>query len=173
MNLLLYKNARNGAGEHLQNVIEPLVPEKKVEIYTTIDSLYQRLRKPTFDVGVAVLLATTRKELLEIHSMKDLFRDIRIILILPDTEGDTVSMGFKLFPRFVSYADGDFKDVAAVLEKMLRNGYLSNGSNRNQTKHRMTAPYRDKLNLEESREYFNTETQGPMLGLLQLQVTAQ
>ena len=173
MNLLLYKNARNGAGEHLQNVIETLVPEKKIEIYTTIDSLYQRLRKPTFDVAVAVLLAATRKELLEIYSMKDLFRDIRIILILPDTEGDTVSMGFKLFPRFVSYADGNFKDVAAVLEKMLGNGYLANGSNINQTKRRMSAPYRDKLNLEESRGYFNTETQGQMLGLLQYQITAQ
>ena len=59
------------------------------------------------------------KELLEIHSMRDLFRDIRIVLILPDRSGDTVSMGFKLFPRFVSYADGNFMDVAAVLNKML------------------------------------------------------
>ncbi len=82
------------------------------------------------------------------YSMKDLIGDIRIILILPDTEGDTISLGHKLYPRFASYADGNFKDVAAVLEKMLGNGYLSNGSNR-------------------------TETQSQMLGLQQLQITAQ
>jgi hypothetical protein len=148
MNLIMYANGSNGAGERLQNAIESIVPENQTEIYRTTISLYQRLRKPTFGVAVAVLLAATKNELLEIHSMKDLFRDIRIILILPDTEGDTVSMGFKLFPRFISYADGNFKDVAAVLEKMLGNGYLSNGSNR-------------------------TETQGQVLELLQLQITAQ
>ncbi len=121
MNLILYANGLNGAGERLQNAIESIVPENQTEIYRTTISLYQRLRKPTFGVAVAVLLATTRKELLEIHSMKDLFWDIRIILILPDSEGFTVSMGYKLFPRFISYADGDFMDVAAVLNKMLEN----------------------------------------------------
>ena len=140
MNLILYANDSNEAGERLQNAIESIVPENQTEIYQTTFSLYQRLRKPKSEVAVAVLLATTRKELLEIHSMKDLLRDIRIILILPDTEGDTVSMGFKLYPRFASYADGNFKDVAAVLEKMLRNGYLSNGSSTNQVNHRMSAP---------------------------------
>jgi hypothetical protein len=59
MNLILYANGSNGAGERLQNAIESIVPEDQTEIYRTTISLYQRLRKPKFDVAVAVLLATT------------------------------------------------------------------------------------------------------------------
>ena len=35
-------------------------------------------------------------------------------------EEDTVSKGHLLRPRYLTYADGDFEDVAAVLEKILR-----------------------------------------------------
>ncbi len=48
-------------------------------------------------------------------------KDISIIYCAPcqDGEKDTVTNGHKLYPRFISYADGNFKDVASVLGKML------------------------------------------------------
>ncbi len=127
MNLLLYANGRNDVGERLRNVIEALVSKRKTEICTTINSLSRRLRKPMYNVDIVVLLAAPRKDLLEIHSMRDLFRDIRIILILPDSRRDTISLGHKLYPRFISYADSDFKDVGAVLKKMI--GYINSNNN--------------------------------------------
>jgi len=48
---------------------------------------------------------------------------MRIILILPDEDNETITMGHTLFPRFSTYADSDFKDVAAVLKKMIRQGH--------------------------------------------------
>jgi len=123
MNLLLYANGRNGAGERLRNVIKSIVPEEQVVIFPTFDSLFRTLCRPMHGVEVAVLLASSTNELWEIYSVKEFFERIRIILILPDREGNTVSLGHKLFPRFVSYADGDFKDVAAVLAKMIANNY--------------------------------------------------
>lgn len=119
MKLILYANGSNEVEERLGNIIETLIPEK-LEIFRTIDSLSRRLRQPLNDVAIAVLLATKRKDLLKLLSIKDLFDDIKIILILPDSNKDTISLGYKLYPRFVSYADSNFMDVAAVLEKMFR-----------------------------------------------------
>jgi len=38
-------------------------------------------------------------------------------------EQDTYLKGHKLYPRFMSYMDGDFSDVALVLAKMLEDAY--------------------------------------------------
>lgn len=123
MKLLLYSPMTAGAGKRLQRVIGTLVPKKETEAYQTIDSLSHRLRQPSpaDNAAVAVLLAATKEDLLDMLSIKDLIWNLRIILILPDTDDDTISQGHTLRPRFLTYADSDFAEVAEVLNKMLGN----------------------------------------------------
>ena len=102
-------------------IIEGLAVNGKIEIYRSIDSLVQRLRKPTFDIDVFILIASNKKQLSEVLLIKERLRDIKIILILPDRESDSISRGHEVYPRFVSYIDSDLKDVGAVLEKMMKN----------------------------------------------------
>lgn len=120
MILVYYGTVTDGAGEHLQRVIEELVPEAELEVYGTIGELARRLRQPVGDVTMAVLLAATREDLSQILSICDLLCYVRIILIVPDREEGTVAKGHTLYPRFLTYADSDFLDVAAVLGKVLR-----------------------------------------------------
>jgi hypothetical protein len=121
MNLLLYATGPRGTGKQLQKVIEGLFPENKTEIYRTIDGLSDRLRRPRYDLAVAVLLAASKQDLLDLLSIRDLLDDLRVILLLPNREKDTITKGHTLRPRFLTYADSDFLDVAAVLSKMVRN----------------------------------------------------
>lgn len=100
-------------------MIEDVVPNENTEIYSTIDTLGKRLRRPSYNIAVAVLLFSSREELRDVLSIRHLFDNIKIILILPDRKNETILLGHKLRPRFLSYTDGDFKDVAAVLKKML------------------------------------------------------
>ena len=100
-------------------MIEDVVPNENTEIYSTIDTLGQRLHQPSYNIAVAVLLISGREELRDVLSIRHLFDNIKIILILPDRKNKTIVIGHKLRPRFLSYTDGDFKDVAAVLKKML------------------------------------------------------
>lgn len=120
MNLLFYANGRNGAGERLRELIEAQIPKRRIKIYRTLKGLSHRLRRPRYDVAITVLFAGSRKELQDLFSIRALLWNLRIILILPDGEADTIAKGHKLFPRFLSYADGNFMDVAAVLKKMLK-----------------------------------------------------
>lgn len=119
MNLILYANGSNGAGERLQHMVELMAPQEQVETFITVDGLDRKLRQPAHGVAIAVLLTTSKKELLELYSLKDLLNDVKIILILPDSESETLTIAHKLLPRFTSYLDSDFKDVGAVLQKMV------------------------------------------------------
>ena len=123
MGMLLYATDSGKASQRLLARIEGLVAKEKLEKYETIDVLTQRLRKPRGDMEIAVLLAADRQDLLEMLCIRDLLDNMRTILILPDKSDDTIAKGHNLRPRYVSFVDSDFEDIAAVLGKMLGNGH--------------------------------------------------
>ena len=119
MNILFYGSTGNTAAKKLLKTICMQVPPVKIEKYNEIDSLSERLRQFSKTPPIIVILITNLQELSALIAVQSLLSDIRIIIILPDRKKDTVAKGFKLYPRFVSYADSDFTDIAAVLAKML------------------------------------------------------
>lgn len=134
MKILLYLPHEDGVGKKLLGIIKELAVNEKIEIYRSIASLVQRLRKPTYDMDISILIAANKKQLSDLLLIKEEFRDIKIILILPDSESDTISEGHKLYPRFVSYIDSDFNDIEAVLEKMIKNKHSEECEKKNQIK---------------------------------------
>jgi hypothetical protein len=125
MGILVYSKTQSRQADRLMSEIEEVVSKEMILICHSIQSLYVRLCQPGPPPDVTVLLAATRNDLSEILSIQELLAEIRLILLLPDKREDTVAKGHRLYPRFLSYADGDFIDVATVLKKMLSNG---NGS---------------------------------------------
>lgn len=84
-----------------------------------MENLCNRLRQFRNDKMLAIIMAATQEELVDVILIHDLLVDIPIILVLPDREKETISKGTKLHPRFISYMDSDFSDIQAVLEKMV------------------------------------------------------
>ena len=119
MKLIYYGSTDNGDGKRLQQVIESVVPVKNTEVYRSIEELGNRLRLPTSDVSVFVLFTKSKTELFDLTLIKKWLLDLRILLVLPDGDKETITMGHTLFPRFLTYADSDFKDVKAVLKKLV------------------------------------------------------
>ncbi len=120
MAVIFYRSARNDTAERLQSIISAEIPLEESEVYESINGLSERLRKPSCDQCIAIILAVTETELSEILSIKELLMDVRTILILPDNSDKTVSTGHRLHPRYLSYKDSDFQDVAVVLNRMIR-----------------------------------------------------
>ncbi|NVM21185.1 MAG: hypothetical protein HWN68_05340 [Desulfobacterales bacterium] len=124
LKVLVYATETERSAQLLQGMIEAIetqVPDVAEEACRTIDSFAERLRTPANRPRIAVLITASREELSEILSIKDLIHNLRIILILPDRKSDTIAQGHTLRPRFLTYADSDFSEVAAVLDKMLGN----------------------------------------------------
>jgi hypothetical protein len=120
MKVLYYGTTNNGAGKRLQKVIESVVPIEDTEVYRDVEELGRRLRLPTCDVSISVFLTKSKAELFDLILMKKLLLDMRILLVLPDGDNETITMGHTLFPRFLTYMDSDFKDVEAVLKKIIQ-----------------------------------------------------
>jgi len=117
--LLLYTPLANGASHRLEKVLAAVVPEQTTEVVHTAEGLAQRLRRPFNGLEVAVILAPGRKNLLELQDLDQMLERLRVILILPDADPQTIARGHNLRPRYLSNIQSDFQDVAAVLRKML------------------------------------------------------
>lgn len=122
MNLIFHATEDEGAELQFWELSCDLAsefPNHKIETCHSLDTLTKLLCHPSFERAVVVLLARNHANLSEILTIRALLDDNRVILILPDRSEATISQGHKLHPRYLSYAGGDFKDVAAVLRKMI------------------------------------------------------
>ncbi|HDZ24288.1 MAG TPA: hypothetical protein ENH70_07080 [Desulfobacteraceae bacterium] len=125
MSILFYAAENGTTLERLRDLIGDLLSESRTEFIATPDKLEKRLREPRGEIDLALLLTPSREGFLELLSLHDFFNDIRIILILPDRRPDTIKKAHSLRPRFITYADSDFRDVLGVLKKMIVTGYLN------------------------------------------------
>ena len=120
MKVLYYGTTTNGAGKRLHKAIESVVPIEDIEVYRDIEALGRRLRLPTCDLSISVFFTKNKADLFDLILIKKLLLNLRILLVLPDGDNETITMGHTLFPRFLTYADSDFKDVEAVLKKIIQ-----------------------------------------------------
>lgn len=121
MNLLIYTSLKNTASKRLINEISDLTARENTEIFNTFNSLVSRGSKLGRDQTIVLLMAATEEDVFSALYYSDFLQDCRLILVLPDRDANTISTGYKLFPRYVSYIDSDFSDVIAVLNKMIEN----------------------------------------------------
>ncbi|MGO9139783.1 MAG: hypothetical protein ACLP9S_11895 [Syntrophales bacterium] len=122
MRVLIYSTKMDGAGERTLRLIETVASKSNINIYRTIGALSNGLRQPRTDMIIALLFASSKDDLIDLLSIRDLLWDIRTILVLPDSEPDTVAKGHMLRPRFLSYCESDLLiDIAPVLSLMIRN----------------------------------------------------
>jgi hypothetical protein len=120
MKCIIYEKKSGIIAGQIMGLIKASAAENKTEIYHTIKTLSQRLTRPVDGLAIMVLIAGDRKDLLNIIAAQKLFGLIRIIIILPDREEESVKIGYKLQPRFLTYVNGDISEVHAVLRKLLQ-----------------------------------------------------
>ncbi|MFZ5452539.1 MAG: hypothetical protein ACOZF2_11850 [Thermodesulfobacteriota bacterium] len=118
--LLLYAPLAENAGCRLTQAVTAVLPRQEVEVVQTLDALSHRLQQPLDGLELAVLLSASQRQLMDFLALKPLPDRLRIILVLPDSKPQTISLGHSLQPRFVTYIHSDFQDVAAVLQKIVK-----------------------------------------------------
>ena len=120
MKIFLYSKVGDQSGDILEKLIKTHLPEVEMAVYKTIDDLSQSLRHPTEDSGVAILLVSNQGDLQNILSIRHLFQNIRIILLLPSKETEIITLAHQLRPRFLTNINTDLAEITAVLKKMLK-----------------------------------------------------
>ncbi len=123
MKLHIYTAITNGASKRLMDVITTNVTGVNLEAHHTIHGLAGALVQPKTHQSIVVFHVNNKEELAHAFSIRDLLHDIKLILILPGQDNRMITKGLKLYPRFFSYSDSNFKDVAAVLGKMINRSH--------------------------------------------------
>ena len=118
MKLIFFSPLIDEGNRLLNNLIDHFTAVSGLEIYRTIDTLCERLREPQTNDIILVLFTTSKSSLLEIISITKLLQDVKIVLVLPDRKDETIAKGHMLRPRFVTYADTDFKELYSVINRM-------------------------------------------------------
>ncbi len=110
---------RSVVEKRLVRAVEGAVPGVSLKIRRDVEGLRRRLLPGRRGLRAVVILAVTKQDLLAVMPLRDLLLGFRVIIVLPDSDDVTLAMGWGIWPRFVSYADSDFHDVAGVLGKIV------------------------------------------------------
>lgn len=94
------------------------LPGVELEIQQGFPACYQRLSRLRDAGVVAILAAESKNQLIEFRKLHDLFIELKLILVLPDHDSETVHLGHQLYPRYIGYVDGSPDDLVAVAVRM-------------------------------------------------------
>jgi len=120
--ILLYSQTKEDPETGIGTRIKRHVPGETIEMYHSIEELSQVLYRLYEHDAIVILQARDREELLRIISLRDLLQGVRVILLLPDREEETISLAHSLRPRFLSSSENDFSDTISVVQKMIGSG---------------------------------------------------
>lgn len=119
MSLILYLPKKAQAGERLLRNIRQAIPDRDIESFSSIDGVLERLHRPMPDVRVVVFYASDRSELMEIIYLGRLLSELKVVLVLPDSDPDMLEKSLVLCPRFIAATESDFGHLGAILKKMM------------------------------------------------------
>jgi hypothetical protein len=117
MEIILY--APNSDQNDIRQRIEGLIPEKRLKIYRTLEGLSERLHRPIDPETIMIIVASSREKLSEVSPLRRILGDVRTVVVVSDQEPATVALAHQLRPRFLTYANSNLDDLAAVLQKMI------------------------------------------------------
>jgi len=120
MAVIFYLPSNAEGVEALLHRTKDALPQREIETCRVFGDLRRRLLRPLSNLKVAVLFCMTKADLQDVFSQCDLILDLKIILILPDDDEETMAKAHHLRPRYLSWLDDNFLDIGVVLKKMIR-----------------------------------------------------
>jgi hypothetical protein len=120
LQIYFYNRVFIAPGLQVRDIIEGLQPPPLISASDSIENLLYDLRQPiAAGIRIGVLLIGNEGEMQEILAIRPMLTDLDLIVVLPDRQVETISMGLKLFPSFLTYIDGNLADISGVLTKII------------------------------------------------------
>lgn len=108
-----------GAAEPVLKMVADVIGTENATICRTEMALLKHLRQPFPEQRLAVVIMPASKHLKSLAEFQDLLKNLRLVLILPDRQKDTLITAHRFGPRFISSLEDDFDALTAVLRKMM------------------------------------------------------
>ena len=102
MKMLYYSSLSPDLLINLDQLIEAYVPDHSLEKFQNIEIFKEKLSQSSNNVSI-VLLAAGKDTLKKLQIFLSQLQKLRLVVILPDKDQETVALGNKLNPHFLSY----------------------------------------------------------------------
>ena len=131
MAILFFHNSQlSKTAEQVHNALQKHIKNSEIEVFQSIAALRDRLCRPCVSYCSTALLApASHEELIRLHPLQELLKDIAVIIILPDLEEETVASAHRFYPRYVCSNTNGFHDVANVMNKIISRNSLLRDAN--------------------------------------------
>ena len=117
MNLIVFSEEES-TKQQLIGAVQAAKWNGSIEIYSTPDAFYQRLRQPKLFGAIVVIALQQRQTLETFIQVKEFIGDIRTIVVPPDDDMETIVKTHLLRPRFVIFREDISEKLSMVLTKM-------------------------------------------------------
>ena len=119
MRILLYAKEAAQSVSRPRELLESNFRDRRVETFSTVEDLSRRLREPSEEAKIVILLIQDHEEFKSILSIQHLFLNVPLMIQVPDDSAETLQMAHRLRPRYLNSSQGDFGTLVEVLRKML------------------------------------------------------
>lgn len=127
MNLFFLVAERGGPGGRFLEDVTPLIAEDKLEVFHGLPALAERLRKPRDAGSVVLVLGPSHEDLRRISALREYLQDARILLVLEDSNPETIALAHRVKPTFISDLESGTTGVLSVLRQLLGGAGASRG----------------------------------------------
>ncbi len=110
---------RDSDCDRAKRVIEMLISSDALEVFYLLSDFETYLRHGLTSGHLVILHAGHLSDLESFVALRELLAGNKVILILPGRSRDAVVLGHSLRPRFITYNDSDFLEMASVVRHML------------------------------------------------------
>ncbi len=121
MRILLYTKEADEFRGKRKKILESNFKGQRVETPPTVGDLVRRLREPSEESKVLILLINDREDLKYLLSIPHLFLNVPLVVQVPDDSPETMQMAHRLRPRYLNGAQGDSGALVEVLRRILNN----------------------------------------------------
>jgi hypothetical protein len=118
MKIILYADDKEEMGKNFGKLIQNQFPDIQLDTLNSVSRLSEKLCRPLNRISVIIIFVTCERDIDRLLTLKPLFDNIRLILVLPDRTTGMMAHGLQLNPCFISYFDSDFSDITSVLKKL-------------------------------------------------------
>jgi hypothetical protein len=120
---IFFSTQKGKKHEEILGFAERLFLPSEISIHSKAKEFSKAVVEPGFDQRIILILAASSSDLARILPFRDLLVNRPVILILPNSETDTMNRALSLYPRYIDYVRNDLKDVFLVLKKMVKKIY--------------------------------------------------
>ena len=92
-------------------------PEDRIELFHAAGDIAHRLHGAGDSETVAVLLPADEEELIDIYSVRNSFRSVPVLLVLPNRDKIVEAMGYGLKSRIVCYRESNIVEALSALKR--------------------------------------------------------